>query len=133
MESVTREYLNNVSKSIWSFASHYGHERELLAEAEAGGELWGWLGPTRCTAIIACVPAYTDASGLSSGRTLRATAGLLLSKRAVCSPQTWLPARLPVLKSAAAASAGSRIVCLPPWAIKWRLAALACPACPRRS
>ena len=67
METVTDDYLNNLSKSIWSFASHYGHEGECLAEADASGELWGWMGPTRCTAIIACIPAYTDLSGLSTG------------------------------------------------------------------
>ena len=68
MQTVTIDYLNNLAKSVMSFASHYGHEAECLAEAEADGQTWGWMGPTRCTAIIACIPAFTDSSGLSVGK-----------------------------------------------------------------
>ena len=77
MDTITIDYLNNLAKSIWSFASDYGHEQELLDEANASGELWGWMGPTRCTAIIACIPAYTDKSGLSTSA--RPAAQLALS------------------------------------------------------
>lgn len=37
----------------------------MLAEASAQPGQWAYLGPTRATSIVACVPAYMDASGAS--------------------------------------------------------------------
>lgn len=42
---------------------------QMLATAAAEGKVdpahWPYLGPTRCTSIVACIPAYVDASGAS--------------------------------------------------------------------
>ncbi len=38
---------------------------QVLAEASAQPGQWAYLGPTRATSIVACVPAYMDASGAS--------------------------------------------------------------------
>ncbi len=46
-----------------TFMSDYGHEGEVLAQAEAHPELYTFMGPTRTTSILACIPAYTSASG----------------------------------------------------------------------
>lgn len=39
---------------------------QLLEEYEADPS-WAWPGPTRATAIVACLPAFMDASGHSTG------------------------------------------------------------------
>ncbi|GLC34133.1 hypothetical protein PLESTB_000841000 [Pleodorina starrii] len=61
--------VNALARSMLTFASDYGAEAAVLAEAEAQGAadpgLWAYLGPTRCTSIVACIPAYVDASGMS--------------------------------------------------------------------
>lgn len=40
---------------------------QLLKEAEANPDDWTDPGPTRATAIVACVPSFMDASGQSTG------------------------------------------------------------------
>jgi hypothetical protein len=40
---------------------------QLLEEYEADPSIWAWPGPTRATAIVACLPAFMDASGHSTG------------------------------------------------------------------
>lgn len=40
---------------------------QLLEEYEADPSSWAWPGPTRATAIVACLPAFMDASGHSTG------------------------------------------------------------------
>ena len=40
---------------------------QLLEEYEADPSAWAWPGPTRATAIVACLPAFMDASGYSTG------------------------------------------------------------------
>lgn len=40
---------------------------QLLEEYEADPSAWAWPGPTRATAIVACLPAFMDASGHSTG------------------------------------------------------------------
>lgn len=34
-----------------------------MAEYEEDPSVWAWPGPTRATAIVACLPAFMDASG----------------------------------------------------------------------
>lgn len=49
-----------------SFASDYGAEAELLelASTQPAGH-YANLGPTRATSLLACIPAYIDATGAS--------------------------------------------------------------------
>lgn len=64
-DTVTLEEVNALARSMLTFSSDYGHEGEVLAEASAQPGQWAYLGPTRATSIVACVPAYMDASGAS--------------------------------------------------------------------
>ena len=67
-DSVTLEDVNAAAASLLSFASHYGAEADALAAAESLPEAWTTPpGPTRATAVVACVPAFADPSGLSVG------------------------------------------------------------------
>jgi len=68
-DSVTLEEVNAIGASVLSYISHYRKEAELLEEAghdpsHNGYALWG---PTRMTSIVACIPAFMDASGQSTG------------------------------------------------------------------
>ncbi|DBA67043.1 TPA: hypothetical protein ACH3X2_001377 [Trebouxia sp. C0005] len=68
-DSVTLEEVNAIGASVLSYISHYRKEAELLEEAghdpsQNGYALWG---PTRMTSIVACIPAFMDASGQSTG------------------------------------------------------------------
>ena len=68
-DSVTLEEVNTIGASVLSYISHYRKEAELLEEAghdpsHNGYALWG---PTRMTSIVACIPAFMDASGQSTG------------------------------------------------------------------
>jgi hypothetical protein len=38
---------------------------QVLDEAQQDPRAWAYLGPTRATSIVACIPAYVDASGAS--------------------------------------------------------------------
>ena len=67
LASITREEVNAIATSLLSFATHYGREAELQAAAAADPAAWAEPGPTLCTAIIACIPAFTDSSGVSPG------------------------------------------------------------------
>eukprot|EP00884_Botryococcus_braunii_P007566 jgi/Botrbrau1/16810/Bobra.150_2s0037.1 len=66
-DTVTLDEVNSIARSLLSFASHYRREEEALAEAAADPETWAPPGPTRATSIVACLPAFTDTSGLSTG------------------------------------------------------------------
>ena len=67
-ETVTREEVNVLAATYLSYISHYRAEEELLAAAEKGeGEFVVPPGPVRMTSIVACLPAFTDPSGQSSG------------------------------------------------------------------
>ena len=66
-DSITLDEVNAIAASILSFASHYGKEKELVADAKARPDKWGPPGPTRATALVACIPMYTDTSGNSTG------------------------------------------------------------------
>eukprot|EP00955_Chlamydomonas_euryale_P007458 79036-Chlamydomonas_euryale.AAC.1 len=60
--------MNSLVRSMLTFASDYGREAEVLAEAEADDpERWPHLGATRATSIVACMPAYIGADGMSVG------------------------------------------------------------------
>ena len=68
-DSVTLEEVNAIGASVLSYISHYRKEAELLEEvghdpSQNGYALWG---PTRMTSIVACIPAFMDASGQSTG------------------------------------------------------------------
>lgn len=67
-DSVTLEDVNAAAASLLSFASHFGAEADALAAAHSLPEAWTTPpGPTRATAVVACVPAFADPSGLSVG------------------------------------------------------------------
>ena len=66
--SITVEEVNLVARSLLSFTSHYQNEEEALAAAAAAPQQWMDWGPTRTSAIVACIPAFTDESGHSTGR-----------------------------------------------------------------
>ena len=68
-ETVTREEVNALAATYLSYISHYRAEEELLAAAQKGeGEFVVPPGPVRMTSIVACLPAFTDPSGQSSGK-----------------------------------------------------------------
>ncbi len=67
-DTVTAEEVNAIAASLLSYISHYRKEEEALAAAEALPEAWAAPGPTRATSIVACLPAFTDTSGLSTGK-----------------------------------------------------------------
>ncbi len=70
-ETVTQEEVNALAATYLSYISHYRAEEELLAAAEKGeGEFVMPPGPVRMTSIVACLPAFTDPSGQSSGKSL---------------------------------------------------------------
>jgi len=64
--SITLDEVNGVCKSLLSFSSYYGREGDLAEEWGAAPGEWT-SEPTRTTSIIACVPAYMDASGEGLG------------------------------------------------------------------
>ena len=66
-DSITPEEVSALSRSVLSFASHYGDEGTLLKEYEANPNLFAAPGPSIATAIVACIPSFMDASGNSSG------------------------------------------------------------------
>ena len=67
-DSITREEVNTLAATYLSHISHYRNEEELLAAAERGeGDFAVPPGPVRMTSIVACLPAFTDPSGQSSG------------------------------------------------------------------
>lgn len=58
LDSITREEVNGVAASLMSFATSYRNEAAPLEDAERRPEAWAAPGPTRATAIIACIPAF---------------------------------------------------------------------------
>ncbi|KAG2497394.1 hypothetical protein HYH03_004550 [Edaphochlamys debaryana] len=66
-DTVTLDEINALARSMLTFASDYGAEAQVLDQAASASDpsSWPFLGPTRCTSIVACVPAYMDASGAS--------------------------------------------------------------------
>jgi predicted Zn-dependent peptidase len=68
-DSVSLEDVNAAAASLLSFASHYGEEagERAAAAGVAMPSAWAPPGPTRATSIVACIPAFADPSGLSTG------------------------------------------------------------------
>lgn len=69
VDSVTLEEVNAIGASVLSYISHYKNEAALLEEVGPDYLENGYArpGPTRMTSIVACVPAFMDASGQSTG------------------------------------------------------------------
>ncbi|KAL4457809.1 hypothetical protein ABPG75_012674 [Micractinium tetrahymenae] len=67
IDTISKGEVDALAKSLLSYLSHYNQERQLLEEYEADPSAWAWPGPTRATAIVACLPAFMDASGHSTG------------------------------------------------------------------
>ena len=70
-DSVSLEEVNAIGASVLSYISHYRSEGTLLEEVGQDYAAKGYArpGPTRMTSIVACVPAFMDASGQSTGIT----------------------------------------------------------------
>ena len=67
-DTITREEVNTLAATYLSYISHYRAEEELLSALEGGeGDYAVPPGPVRMTSIVACLPAFTDPSGQSSG------------------------------------------------------------------
>lgn len=64
---ITVEEVNKVTRSLLSFVSHLGREGEALQHAAAQPDHWLPFGPSRTTSLVACIPAFTDKSGHSTG------------------------------------------------------------------
>lgn len=65
--TITLEKVNSIARSLLSFVSHYQHEEEAIAAWSAAPQQWMDWGPTRSTCVVACIPAFTDESGHSTG------------------------------------------------------------------
>ncbi len=59
--------MNALAASYLAYISHYRAEADILESAERGERRFAGPGPVRATAIVACLPAFTDPSGQSSG------------------------------------------------------------------
>jgi hypothetical protein len=49
--------------SMLTFASDYGHEAEVLADAQARPGEYAFLGPTRTTSMLVSIPAFVSDKG----------------------------------------------------------------------
>ena len=69
LHSMTLEEVNAIAASVLSYISHYRNEAALLEEVGQDYAAKGYAepGPTRMTSIAACIPAFVDASGQSTG------------------------------------------------------------------
>ncbi|CAL8466878.1 g6414 [Coccomyxa elongata] len=74
-ETITLEEVNAVAASYLSYISHYQAEQEILEQAANAQGSFAGVGPVRATAIVACIPAFTDPSGQSTGGGLPMTRG----------------------------------------------------------
>lgn len=66
-DAITPGEVNALARSLLSYVSHYRDESTLMREYEEDPSLWAEPGPTVATAIVACIPAFMDASGHSTG------------------------------------------------------------------
>lgn len=75
-DSVSLEEVNAIGASVLSYISHYRNEAALLEEVGPDPVSKGYAhpGPSRMTSIVACVPAFMDASGQSTGLPIPITA-----------------------------------------------------------
>lgn len=75
-DTITREEVNAAAASLLSYISHYADGEAAVAAAAADPDAWAAPGPTHATSIVACIPAFTDPSGQSTGAA-RVVRGLL--------------------------------------------------------
>jgi hypothetical protein len=68
--TISREEVNAAAASLLSYVSHYGNAEAAAAAAAADPDAWAPWGATRATSIVACIPAFTDPSGQSTGAAL---------------------------------------------------------------
>ena len=66
-ETITVEEMHKLTRSTLTFGSDYGREDVILQEYEASQSSWAEPGPSFATSVLACVPEFVDASGLSLG------------------------------------------------------------------
>ena len=80
-DSISLEEVNAIAASVLSYISHYRKEAALLEEVGPDHVAKGYAkpGPSRMTSIVACVPAFMDASGQSTGDSITASACVTLS------------------------------------------------------
>ena len=85
-DSVSLEEVNAIGASVLSYISHYRNEDALLQEVGPDPVSKGYAhpGPSRMTSIVACVPAFMDASGGSTGKQPSMTAWHGSIARTVC-------------------------------------------------
>jgi len=69
--TISREEVNAAAASLLSYVSHYGNAEAAAAAAAADPDAWAPWGATRATSIVACIPAFTDPSGQSTGAALQ--------------------------------------------------------------
>ena len=69
--SISLEEVNSVAASLLSFVSHIGNGAAAVQESRSQPGLYlNPPGPTHATAIVACLPVFTDPSGNSTGEQL---------------------------------------------------------------
>ena len=66
-DTITVEEVNAICRSLLSYMSHFRRESTLLEEYDSNPALWADPGPTVATSVVACVPAFMDASGHGMG------------------------------------------------------------------
>ena len=92
-DTITVEEVNTIARSLLSYVSHYSAEKKAAAEAAGTPEEWMDFGVSRATSIVACVPAYMDASGKSAGGCPASGCKLGMASKAtrpcVCSRSVW--------------------------------------------
>ncbi len=66
-DTISLVEINGLARSLLSYVSHFGREEDAWAEYTEDPEAWSDMGPTYATAIVACIPAFMDDSGLSTG------------------------------------------------------------------
>ena len=69
-DSVSLEEVNAIGATVLSYISHYRNEAALREEVGPDHRAKGYAdpGPSRMTSIVACVPAFMDESGQSTGK-----------------------------------------------------------------
>ena len=60
---ITPDTVNRIARSMLSFIGAYNREPDMLQDADQNPGKYHHPGPTRCTSITACVPAFVQESG----------------------------------------------------------------------
>lgn len=66
-QTITAEEMLALTRSVLVFGSDYGRETDVLKEYKASKTEWADPGPAFATSVLACVPEFVDASGMSVG------------------------------------------------------------------